>query len=70
MLLVYLNAHEYHRDKDKRNKLKALHQLMPLESSRSIFIMMLFEQIDAISALAEIIKVIQGEKGITTVVKC
>ncbi len=61
-LFKWLNAHEYHRDKDKQRELEALHQIMPLESSRAIFLMMIYDQVRAICVLAGIIETIIGRQ--------
>lgn len=54
-LNLWLNAHEYHRDRDKQQELEELHCILPLESSKAIFSMMLHAKVQAIFALANII---------------
>lgn len=61
-LLKWLNANEYHKDHDKQAELKSLHQIVPLEASRTFFVMMLYEKIEVIFILANFINVMAGEQ--------
>lgn len=61
-LLMWLNAHEYHKDRDKQFELDKLHQLMPLEASRAIFIMMIYSKVQSIFALAGVIETLLGRQ--------
>lgn len=62
ILLKWLNAHEYHKDQDQQAELESLHQILPLETSRAIFVMMLYDKVRAISILANFINVMAGEQ--------
>jgi len=62
-LIKWLNGHEYHKDSDKQAELDSLHRIFPLETSRAIFIMMLYDKVRAIFILANLINVISGEEG-------
>lgn len=62
ILLKWLNAHEYHRDNEKQKELETLHKILPLETSRAIFVMMLYDKVRAITILAHFINVIVGEQ--------
>lgn len=57
-LMNWLNAHEYHRDATLQKDLADLHKVMPLESTRAIFISMLFDKVKCIEVLWNIIQVI------------
>ncbi len=54
----WLNAYVYHREIAKRQELEAVHNVLPIEVSRAIFIMMLFDKMDAIRLLADFLKVL------------
>ena len=62
ILLKWLNAHEYHRDNEKQAELDTLHKILPLETSRAIFVMMLYDKVRAITILSNFISVIVGEQ--------
>jgi hypothetical protein len=59
----WLNAYEYHRDRDKRADFESLHEIFPLEASRAIFISMLLDRVEAIVALGDIISVVMERKA-------
>lgn len=56
----WLNGFEYHRDKDKRDAIDRLHWLLPVESSKPIFLSMLLEKADAIGHVAHWIRVLRA----------
>lgn len=58
----WLNAFEYHRDADKRAEIDALHRLIPLEASRAIFVMMLYDKVRAILNVRGLIRTILGKQ--------
>ena len=66
-LMKWLNAHEYHKDRDKQAELDSLHQVLPLETSRAVFIMMLYDKVRTILILSKLISVIAGK---TETFKC
>ena len=59
-LMKWLNAHEYHKNRDKQAELAALHHILPLETSRAIFVMMLYDKARAIIVVANLINVLVG----------
>lgn len=59
----WLNAFEYHRDADKRAELEALHKLLPLESSRALFLSMILDKAGAVCQIARIIHAIKKGEG-------
>lgn len=61
-LMKWLNAHEYHKDRNKQAELESLHQILPLETSRAIFLMMLYDKARAIFIIANMINVMAGEQ--------
>lgn len=61
-LQKWLNAHEYHKDIAKQKELELLHQILPLEASRAIFIMMLYDKVRAIRIVAQFIDVLAGRQ--------
>ena len=62
-LIKWLNAFEYHRDTEKREEIEALHKVMPLEASRALFVMSLYDKASAIMTLSEIVAVVTGEQS-------
>lgn len=63
-LQKWLNAHEYHKDRDKQKEIELLHKILPLEASRAIFIMMLYDKLRAIMVVANLIEVLAGKQKI------
>ena len=47
-LRMWLNAFEYHRDQEKREKLESLHRSMPIDISKGLFIDLLRYKVEAI----------------------
>ncbi len=62
ILYEWLNAHEYHRDKDKQELIKFLHQIVPLEASKVLFLGLLSNKTKAILNLASFIYVLLGKQ--------
>ena len=60
-LADWLNAFEYHNDETKRAEIEKLHQIMPLEASRAVFLMLLTEKVKAIVAVADFIALLVGK---------
>jgi hypothetical protein len=70
MLFDWLNAYEYHRDREKQEFIKSLHQMLPLEASKVIFLGLLADKVQAISNLGEVVLVVLGKrKSIDIVMK-
>lgn len=61
-LKVWLNAYEYHTDREKQKDLEKLHRIMPLESFRAIYIGLLLEKIRASQQLAILIELMLGSR--------
>jgi hypothetical protein len=59
ILMKWLNAYEYHRDRSKRAELDALHQVLPLEGSRAMFIYMMVDKLVAINEIGRFIWMLQ-----------
>jgi len=54
-LNLWLYSKEYHRDVKKAADLEEAHTITPIESSRPIFVMMLFEKAEAIRHLGHVV---------------
>lgn len=65
-LQKWLNAYEYHRDSDKRREIEGLHQLISLEASKAIFVMMLYDKATAIRNLHSLVRLILGKQDTWT----
>jgi hypothetical protein len=61
-LMKRLNAHEYHKDRDKQKELEKIHKIFPLESSRTIFVMMVFDMVKAVFALSGLVDIVTGKQ--------
>jgi hypothetical protein len=61
-LMKWLNAHEYHKDRDKQRELETLHKVVPLKYSRAIFAMMIFDMVKAIFALSGLVGTVTGQQ--------
>lgn len=62
VLFDWLNSHEYHRDDDKREFIESLHQLIPLDASKVIFLKLLLHKALAAQNVADLIKVVLGKQ--------
>jgi hypothetical protein len=62
VLSDWLNAFQYHRDQSKRKEIERLHELMPLESTRGFFIMLLLDKVEAIFNIAGMIELLLGKR--------
>jgi len=60
VLSDWLNAYEYHRNKEKQEFLDSLHTIFPLEASKVLFIALLTDKTKAIYAIAALVRVILG----------
>jgi hypothetical protein len=67
VLNKWLNAYEYHRDKEKKEFIDGLHQMLPLDASKAIFIQLLADKAQAIVNLAGFCKVLLGQKDSITI---
>ncbi len=62
VLYDWLNAYEYHRDKEKREFIESLHTMIPLDASKVLFIALLTEKTKAINNVAALVAVIVGKQ--------
>jgi hypothetical protein len=60
VLFKWLNAYEYHREKEYREFIDGLHSMLPLEISKVFFLGLLHDKAKAAFGLADLIQVIQG----------
>jgi hypothetical protein len=60
-LLNWLNSYEFHRNEDKRKFIESLHQMLPLDASKVIFLRLLLDKAEAIHRLADFIRVLLGK---------
>ena len=67
MLVMWLNAYEYHRDRDKQELLESHSKIMPLEWSRGVFLTLLGEKAKAISNLGVLVEVVLGKRNALSV---
>jgi hypothetical protein len=62
MLLDWLNSHEYHKNREKKNFIAELHRVMPLDASKVLFLRLLIDKAQAVFALAALIRVALGQQ--------
>ena len=62
VLYDWLNSFEYHRDKEKRQFIESLHQMIPLDASKVLFLSLLADKTVAINNIAALINVILGRQ--------
>ncbi|MCI0659988.1 MAG: hypothetical protein L0220_02835 [Acidobacteria bacterium] len=62
VLFDWLNAHEYHRISEKREFLDSLHQMLPLDASKVIFLGLLLDKATAIFELADLARVVMNKQ--------
>jgi hypothetical protein len=60
VLFIWLNSFEYHDDKNKKAEIEKLHQLLPLDVSKALFLMLLSEKIKAIAGIADLVSLLIG----------
>lgn len=63
MLITWLNAYEYHRDRDKQELLESYSKIMPSEWSRGVFLILLVEKGKAITNLGALVEVVLGKRN-------
>ncbi len=63
-LVRWLNAHEYHRDKEKQEEIKRYDELLPPGVTRAIFVSMLLDKIKAIGNVAVVIRMLARSDGV------
>lgn len=57
-LNTWLNSHEYHRDRDKRDAIDSLLESLPGDFARGIFVSMLVDKVHAICNVASLVHVL------------
>jgi hypothetical protein len=62
ILFDWLNSHEYHREKEKQEFIQNLHQMIPLDASKVIFLRQLVHKAIAVFNLAGLIRVVLGKQ--------
>ena len=62
VLSDWLNGFQYHRDQSKRKEIERLQELMPLESTRVFFIMLLLDKVTAIRNIAGMVDLLLGKR--------
>lgn len=62
VLYDWLNSFEYHRDKEKRQFIESLHQMIPLDASKVLFLGLLSDKTQAICNIAVLVRVIVGKQ--------
>ena len=62
MLKQYLNAYEYHRDVDKRDKLEELFQVFPSDAMRTLLVHGLIDKMQGIHLLETLIGFLAGKQ--------
>lgn len=63
MLITWLNAYEYHRDRDKQELIESYSKIMSSEWSRGVFLTLLVEKGKAISNLGALVEVVLGKRN-------
>ena len=67
MLVIWLNAYEYHRDRKKQELLESHNKILPLEWSRGVFLNLLVEKTKAISHLGVLVELVLGKRDAISV---
>ncbi|MDD4985326.1 MAG: hypothetical protein PHQ43_05980 [Dehalococcoidales bacterium] len=62
-LSTWLNAYEYHRDKEKQEVIRDLEQMLPLPALQVIFIQLLLEKTEAIFETARLVRLVLGKQS-------
>jgi len=65
VLSHWLNAHEYHTVKEKRELIENLHQMLPLDASKVVFLGLLLDKATAIFELADLVQVVMNKKKVS-----
>ena len=63
VLKDWLNAYEYHPHREKKDALKTLHRLFPLDASKVLFLSQLVEKVMAAYVLGTLIDNIERGDG-------
>lgn len=57
-LMDWLNAHEYHRDQEKKKKLKSIFEVMTDDGAKAIFVMLIVDKANAIKNIGRVVSFI------------
>jgi len=57
-LMDWLNSHEYHRDQEKRKKLKGVFEVMTDDGAKAIFVMLIVDKANAIKNIGRVVNFI------------
>lgn len=57
-LMDWLNSHEYHRDQEKRKKLKSVFEVMTNDGAKAILVMLIVDKANAIKNIGRIVNFI------------
>lgn len=60
---MWLNAFEYHRDKEKRQRLTVVHSIVPEDNARAMFVSMMYDRAKAVIEVARLIRAIEKRDG-------
>lgn len=66
-MMDWLNAYEYHRDQDKKMKLKPIFEMFSHDGARAIFVMFIVDKIKAIQGISDLIKLALGKDEVNSI---
>jgi len=67
MLVTWLNAYEYHRDRDKQTTLEKHSHVMPFDWSRGVFLNLLIEKAKSVANLGVLVELVIGKRDTLSV---
>ena len=70
MLQIWLNAYEYHSDRDKRECSESHTKIMPLAWNRGVFLNLLIDKANAIRQLGALVELVLGRRDTLFVNHC
>lgn len=62
MLQLWLNGYRFHREKEKAKIFDAMHEIMPIESSVALFLLLITDKITAIVGLQQLVSLLAGKE--------
>lgn len=66
-MMDWLNAYEYHRDQDKKLKLKPIFEMFTHDGARAIFVMFVVDKIKAILGISDLVKLALGKDEVNSI---
>jgi hypothetical protein len=65
VLKLWLNGFEYHRDREQRDEIARLHQLLPMDATRPVFVSMIIDKVRAVAEIATVVRILlrRAERG-------